>query len=82
MRQQGKRALSAVVVVALLALAAGTFPDSTEPPPVDPAEVRGAANFFFCALGQTVKFLGLFSGNLPLTVAGAIGGGLACGLGW
>ena len=39
----------------------------------------GARDFFYCALFQTIQVAGLITANVGLVVAGAIGGGLACG---
>jgi hypothetical protein len=41
----------------------------------------GAMNFW-CALFQTIKVVSLVTGQLEGVVVGAIGGGLACGMGW
>ncbi len=41
----------------------------------------GGSDYFYCALGQTLKVVGLILGNVPLVLAGAVGGGIACGLG-
>ena len=46
------------------------------------ASPAGEGSYFFCAMGQTIKYIGLFSGNAPLALAGAVGGGIACGMGW
>ena len=37
---------------------------------------------FWCAFFQTVKIVSLCTGQLEGAVIGAIGGGLACGMGW
>jgi hypothetical protein len=46
-----------------------------------PADVVGGDHYFFCAAGQTIKIVGLFTGNAGLVLVGAVGGGLACGFG-
>lgn len=37
---------------------------------------------FLCGLFQAVKFASLVTGQVEGVLIGAIGGGLACGLGW
>ena len=46
------------------------------------SDVGGGDNYFFCAASQCVKIIGLCSGNAALVLAGAVGGGIACGFGW
>lgn len=41
----------------------------------------GGAHYFYCALGQVVKYYGFFTANPALALTGAIVGGLACGFG-
>ena len=70
--------LPALVIVAVL-IAGGlghAAPTASSPPPV------GGADFFFCALFQTLHVGGLLTGNLPAAAGGAIFGGFACGMGW
>ena len=38
--------------------------------------------YFFCGLFQAVKIASLCTGNVHGVLVGAIGGGLACGMGW
>jgi hypothetical protein len=45
-------------------------------------ELVGGRDFFFCAALQAVKVVGLFTANPTMVLAGAIGGGVACGFGW
>jgi hypothetical protein len=63
-------------LVAVIAIAGGA--DAAE----TPADVEGGRQFYMCAAFQAVKIVGLFTANGPLVLAGAIGGGLSCGLGW
>jgi hypothetical protein len=65
-----------VIGMALVAIAGSGGSSRKAPEPV------GTGSYFFCAMGQTVKYFGLFTGNVGLTVAGAIGGSIACGMGW
>ena len=69
---------SLALVLALLVL----LPDAGAGSAVAPEEAVGGRSFYACAAFQTIKFWGLFTANVPLVVAGAIGGGLACGMGW
>jgi hypothetical protein len=46
-----------------------------------PVHPTGGA-FFWCAAFQMLKVVSLATGRLEGAVVGAIGGGLACGMGW
>ncbi len=61
-------------------LIAGPTEDVGPGPPTWSSAV-GGEDYFYCCLGQTLKVIGLFTGNVALVVAGAVGGGIACGLG-
>lgn len=39
-------------------------------------------SYFLCGLFQAVKYISLATGQVEGVVVGAIGSGLACGLGW
>jgi len=80
MRLASKPPLAVVLALAAgIALAPGAEARSSRVPAEDGV---GARNFYFCAALQAVKVVGLFTANVPLVVGGAIGGGIACGMGW
>jgi len=68
-----------VAVVGLVAVGSHGVDASAGLPAADPV---GGRKFFFCAMGQTLKYIGIFTGNVTLALTGAIGGGIACGMGW
>lgn len=71
----GLAALLLVSAIALGAYAGGTTGPSPNGDPV-------GGGFYFCALGQTLKIIGLFTANPGMVLGGAILGGVACGLGY
>ena len=71
--------LTAGLLVSALGL---PFPWPDAIPPASAPEVVGGRQYYVCAALQAIKIVGLFTGNVPFVVAGAIGGGLACGFGW
>ena len=70
--------LSISVLFVLLAWAASC---ATAPSPSLPPDV-GGRHFTICLMAQTVAHYGLFTLNPYMTLAGAIAGGISCGLAW
>jgi hypothetical protein len=71
-----------VLFLALLALLVSSPGCATETAPHTAAEVDAVSGgkWFFCAMAQTVKVVGLVTANPTFVLVGAIGGGIACGL--
>jgi hypothetical protein len=57
-------------------------PDTAPAVSLAPADATGGGNFYFCAAAQTFKIIGLFTANAGMVLAGAVAGGVACGMGW
>ena len=83
-----KRTVRILLLAAVLGAGARTTafafdPISPDPLPVESAgAVLGGDDYFVCAATQVIKYFGLFTGNVGFIVAGAIAGGIACGMGW
>jgi hypothetical protein len=77
------RVVLGLLAASLLVSAFGfPFPSPDAIVPASAPDVVGGRQFYVCAAFQAIKIVGLFTGNVPLVVTGAIGGGLACGFGW
>lgn len=82
--RQGMRALLvvALALVAVGGIAEGADAATTALAVEASGDAEAGRQYYVCAALQAVKIVGLFTANAPLVLAGAIGGGLACGFGW